>query len=89
MHKQFANKKAFLTAENETLKNNVQNLEDKYNLNNKMIDELKGNTITTENSYRVTEKSLELKLRENSELLLNMKNEVSNEHNKFLEMKSS
>lgn len=89
MHKQFANKEALLTAENETLKNNLQNLEYKYSSNNKIIDDLKDNTITAENNYRSTEKSLELKLRENSELLLNMQNEVSNEHNKFLEMKSS
>lgn len=89
MHKQFANKEAFLTAENETLKNNLQNLEYKYSSNNKIIDDLKDNNVIAENNYRSTEKSLELKLRENSELLLNMQNGVSNEHNKFLEMKSS
>jgi len=67
----------------------LQNLEQKYDSNNKIIDDLKDNTIISENNYRNTEKSLELKLRENSDLLLSMQNEASNEHNKFLEMKSS
>lgn len=41
-----------------------------------------------ETEHRNIEKSLEKKLRENSENLLSLKNESSQEHNKYLEMKS-
>jgi hypothetical protein len=64
------------------LKKKLANLKENQLSNLKIIDELKNSNNIIENNFRNTEKTLECKLRENSERLLSRQNEVSLEHSK-------
>jgi len=86
--KQYASKEATIISENESLKSSLNILKEQDMNNNKIIDDLNNKITNNESNFRYSEKTLEMKLREQSDTLLNQQNDLSIEHEKYLEMKS-